>query len=102
MTIPKRESSFQTKQFICTATLWGGERVSLLKIPHSKVFDLCIYLSELILPNSGVGKDWADFPLTHSNNNFELRTFSFCFLIRLTINNQILLHPLHLCVVLGW
>ena len=25
--IPKRESSFQTKHFICTATLWGGERL---------------------------------------------------------------------------
>ena len=25
--IPKRESSFQTKHFFCTATLWGGERL---------------------------------------------------------------------------
>ena len=25
--LPKRESSFQTKHFICTATLWGGERL---------------------------------------------------------------------------
>ena len=25
--IPSRESSFQTKQFICTSTLWGGERL---------------------------------------------------------------------------
>ena len=147
----QRESSFQTKHFICTATLWGGERLgrpilppppplpkcsdlsiylsvfqfmlffyciwrlmndsfqrdnqkfkpkSLLVIPFQSVPNFVFYLSELILPNSGVGKDWADFPLIHSNNHFELRTYSFCFLSRLTIYNQILLHPLHFCAVL--
>ena len=80
---PKRESSFQTKQFICTATLWGGERVSLLVIPPPKCSNLCIFLSELILPNSGMGKDWADFPSTHLNNHFKLKTYSFCVLIDL-------------------
>ena len=53
-------------------------------------------ISELILPNSGVGKDWGDFPLTHTNKNILI-----CFLNRLTIYNQILLHPLHFCAVLG-
>ena len=73
---------------------------SLLVIPLQSVPTFVFYLSELILPNSGVGKNWADFPLTHSNNHFELRTYSFCFLNRLTIYNQILLHPLHFCAVL--
>ena len=31
--IPKRESSFQTKHFICTATLWGGERLGRPILP---------------------------------------------------------------------
>ena len=31
--IPKRESSFQTKHFICTATLWGGERMGRPILP---------------------------------------------------------------------
>ena len=69
--------------------------ISLQSVPTS-VF----YLIELILPNSGLGKDWVDFPLTHLNNHFELRTYSFCFLNRLTIYNQILRHPLHFCAVL--
>ena len=73
---------------------------SLLVISLQSVPTFVFYLSELILPNSGLGKDWADFPLTHSNNHFELRTSSFCFLNRLTIYNQILLHPLHFCAVL--
>ena len=34
------------------------------------------------------------------NNHFELRTYSFCFLNRLSIYNQILLHPLHFVAVL--
>ena len=73
---------------------------SLLVISLQSVSTFVLYLSELILPNSGLGKDWVDFPLTHSNNHFELRTYSFCFLNRLTIYNQILLHPLHFCAVL--
>ena len=73
---------------------------SLLVISLQCVPTFVFYLSELILPNSGLGKDWVDFPLTHSNNHFELRTYSFCFLNRLTIYNQILLHPLHFCAVL--
>ena len=73
---------------------------SLLVISLQSVPTFVFYLSELILPNSVLGKDWADFPLTHSNNHFELRTYSFCFLNRLTIYNQILLHPLHFCAVL--
>ena len=73
---------------------------SLLVISLQSVPTFVFYLSELILPNSGLGKDWVDFPLTHSNNHFELRTYSFCFLNRLTIYNQILLHPLHFCAVL--
>ena len=72
----------------------------LLVIYLQSVPTFVFYLSELILPNSGLGKDWADFPLTHSNNHFELRTYTFCFLNRLTIYNQILLHPLHFCAVL--
>ena len=68
--------------------------------PSKRFPTFVFYLSELILPNSGLGKDLADFPLTHSNNHFELRTYSFCFLNRLTIYNQILLHPLHFCAVL--
>ena len=73
---------------------------SLLVISLQSVPTFVFYLSELILPNSGLGKDWVNFPLTHSNNHFELRTYSFCFLNRLTIYNQILLHPLHFCAVL--
>ena len=73
---------------------------SLLIISLQSVPTFVFYLSELILPNSGLGKDWVNFPLTHSNNHFELRTYSFCFLNRLTIYNQILLHPLHFCAVL--
>ena len=73
---------------------------NLLVISLQSVPTFVFYLSELILPNSGLGKDWADFSLTHSNNHFELRTYSFCFLNRLTIYNQILLHPLHFHVVL--
>ena len=73
---------------------------SLLVIPLQSVPTFVFYLSELILPNSGVGKDWADFPLTHSNNHFELRTYPFCFLNRLTIYNSIHIHPLHFCAVL--
>ena len=73
---------------------------SLLVISLQSVPTFVFYLSELILPNSGLGKDWVDFPLTHTNNHFELRTYSFCFLNRLTIYNQILLHPLHFCAVL--
>ena len=73
---------------------------SLLVISLQSVPTFVFYLSGLILPNSGLGKDWADFPLTHSNNHFELRTNSFYFLNRLTIYNQILLHPLHFCAVL--
>ena len=73
---------------------------SLLVISLQSVPTFVFYLSELILPNSRLGKDWVDFPLTHSNNHFELRTYSFCFLNRLTIYNQILLHPLHFCAVL--
>ena len=73
---------------------------SLLVISLQSVPTFVFYLSELILPNSGLGKGWTDFPLTHSNNHFELRTNSFCFLNRLTIYNQILLHPLHFCAVL--
>ena len=73
---------------------------SLLVISLQSVPTFVFHLSELILPNSGLGKDWVDFPLTHSNNHFELRTYSFCFLNRLTIYNQILLHPLNFCAVL--
>ena len=73
---------------------------SLLVISLQSVPTFVFYLSELILPNSGLGKGCADFPLTHSNNHFELRTYSFCFLNSLTIYNQILLHPLHFCAVL--
>ena len=73
---------------------------SLLVISLQSVPTFVFYLSELILPNSGLGKGWADFPLTHSNNHFEFRTYSFCFFNRLTIYNQILLHPLHFCAVL--
>ena len=72
---------------------------SLLVISLQSVPTFIFYLSELIFPNSGMGKDWVDFPLTHSNNHFELRTYSF-FLNRLTICNQILLHALHFCAVL--
>ena len=38
--IPKRESSFQTKHFICTATFWGGERLDrpILSPRPSKMF----------------------------------------------------------------
>ena len=38
--ILKRESSFQTKHFICTATVWGGERLGrpILPPPPSKMF----------------------------------------------------------------
>ena len=51
--IPKRESSFQTKHFICTATLWGGERLGRPILPPPppppltppKCSDLSIYLS---------------------------------------------------------
>ena len=47
--IPKRESSFQTKHFICTATLWGGERLGWPILsplpPPPKCSDLSIYLS---------------------------------------------------------
>ena len=78
---------------------FSNQKVYWLSI--SKVFQpLYFIFSELILPNSGLGKNWADFPSTHSNNHFELRTYSFCFLNRLTIYNQILLHPLHFCAVL--
>ena len=56
--------------------------ISLQSVPT-----FVFYLSELILPNSGLGKDWVDFPLTHSNNHFELRTYLFCFLNMLTIYN---------------
>ena len=80
-------SNFQTKKFV--------------GYPPQKCSNLNIYHSELILPNSGMGKDWADFPFTHSKNHLELRTYSFCFLNRLTIYNKILLHPLHFCSVLG-
>ena len=73
---------------------------SLLVISLQSVPTFVFYLSELILPNSGLGKGLAVFPLTHWNNHFELRTYSFCFLNRLTIYNQILLHPLHFCAVL--
>ena len=73
---------------------------SLLVLSLQSVPTFVFYLSELILPNSGLGKDWVDFPLTHSNNHFELRTYSFCFLNSLTIYNQILLPPLHFCAVL--
>ena len=73
---------------------------SLLVISLQSVPTFVFYLSELIRQNSGLGKDWADFPLTHSNNHFELKTYSFCFLNRLTIYNQILLQPLHFCAVL--
>ena len=83
----QRESNLQTKKFI------GN--------PPPKCSNLGIYLSELILPKSGVGKYLADSPLTHSNNHFELRKYSFCILSRLTIYNQILLQPLHFCAVLG-
>ena len=54
---------------------------SLLVIFLQSVPTFVFYLSELILPNSGLGKGWADFPLTHSNNHFELRTYSFCFFV---------------------
>ena len=54
---------------------------SLLVISLQSVPTFVFYLSELILPNSGVGKDWSEFPLTHSNNSFELRTYSFVFWI---------------------
>ena len=47
--------------------------------PLQSVPTFVIHLSELILPNSGVGKDWADFPLTHLNIHFELRIYSFFF-----------------------
>ena len=47
--IPKRESSFQTKHFICTATLWGWERLGRPILspppPPPKCSDLSIYLS---------------------------------------------------------
>ena len=55
---------------------------SLLVISLQSVPTFVFYLSELIFPNSGLGKDWVNFPLTHSNNHFELRTYSFCFLNR--------------------
>ena len=46
--IPKRELSFQTKHFICTATLWGGERLGrpiLPPPPTPKCSDRSIYRS---------------------------------------------------------
>ena len=48
--IPKRESSFQTQHFICTATLLGGERLgrpilSPSPLTPPKCSDLSIYLS---------------------------------------------------------
>ena len=73
---------------------------SLLVISLQSVPTFVFYLSELIRQNSGFGNDWADFPSTHSNNHFELRTYSFCFLNRLTIYNLILLQPLHFFAVL--
>ena len=50
---------------------------SLLVISLQSVPTFVFYLSELILLNSGLGKGWADFPLAHSNNHLELRTYSF-------------------------
>ena len=143
------DSKERTKHFICTATLWGGERLGrpilsppplqnvliflfifqsfslcysftvsedlwmthskeIIKFSNqkvywlspSKVFQPLYFILVNCFPNSGLGKDWVDFPLTHSNNHFELRTYSFCFLNRLTIYNQILLHALHFCAVL--
>ena len=38
---------------------------SLLVISLQSVPTFVFYLSELILPNSGLGKGLADFPLTH-------------------------------------
>ena len=73
---------------------------SLFVISLQSVPTFVFYLSELIRQNSGLGNDWADFPSTHSNNHFELRTYSFCFLNRLTIYNLILLQPLHFFAVL--
>ena len=52
---------------------------SLLVISLQSVPTFVLYLSELILPNSGLGKGWAEFPLTHSNNHFELRNTHFVF-----------------------
>ena len=95
--------------FTVSEDLWMTYSKEIIKFSNQKVYwlspskvfqPLYFILSELILPNSGLGKGWADFPLTHSNNHFELRTYSFCFLNRLTIYNQILLHPLHFCAVL--
>ena len=40
--IPSRESSFQTKRFIGTSTLWGGERLGRPIFPPAKCLDLSI------------------------------------------------------------
>ena len=45
--IPQRESSFQTKHFICTATLLGGERLGrpiLSPPPPSPLLNVLIFL----------------------------------------------------------
>ena len=42
--IPKRESSFKTKHFICTATLWGGERLGRPIPPPPPLQNVLIFL----------------------------------------------------------
>ena len=103
--------SVLSSSFTVSEHLWLTYSTERIKFSNQKVYwyfpppppkcsNLCIYLSELILPNSGVRKDWADSSLTYSNNHFKLRTYSFCILHMLTIYHQILLHPLHFCAVL--
>ena len=95
--------------FTVSEDLWMTHSKEIIKFSNQKVYwlspskvfqPLYFILVNWFFQIVGWGKDWADFPLTHSNNHFELRTYSFCFLNRLTIYNQILLHPLHFCAVL--
>ena len=44
--IPSKDSSFHTKQFISTSTFWSGGKTGLAhSFPPPKCFDLSIYLS---------------------------------------------------------
>ena len=91
--------------FTVSEDLWMTHSKEIIKFSNQKVYWLSpskvfqplyfILVNWFFQIDTGLGKDWADFPLTHSNNHFELRTYSFC-----TIYNQILLHPLHFCAVL--
>ena len=95
--------------FTVSEDLWMTHSKEIIKFSNQKVYwlspskvfqPLYFILVNWFFQIVGWGKAGSDFPLTHSNNHFELRTYSFCFLNRLTIYNQILLHPLHFCAVL--